>query len=166
MVAIVQTDPSGWWLGELRGKRGLFPQNYCKLLFGDDEDSSYDSEEDSSLEWDSADDREAEKEGQSDSMLQVCRVCELVQEASLLCRQCGCALQDCPLLPREEYLRTSLLDSIRQASALSQLRKPKRRSLRPDSVDFVKAALEKTRVATAGCGDDGSDDEDDSAWDD
>ena len=26
------TDPSGWWIGSLRGKQGLFPNNYIEKI--------------------------------------------------------------------------------------------------------------------------------------
>lgn len=26
------TDPSGWWTGRLRGKQGLFPNNYVAKI--------------------------------------------------------------------------------------------------------------------------------------
>ncbi len=39
-MSVIKSDASGWWIGELRGVRGLFPANYCKILYADDEDSS------------------------------------------------------------------------------------------------------------------------------
>jgi hypothetical protein len=80
---------------QLNGKEGLFPANYCKLLYGDDEDSSFD-DDDESLSWSSED--EADKKAKENAMYQVCKVCALAQDAALLCRQCGCSLADVPLV--------------------------------------------------------------------
>jgi len=30
--AVFVTDPSGWWTGRLRGKQGLFPNNYVTKI--------------------------------------------------------------------------------------------------------------------------------------
>ncbi|XP_076333550.1 unconventional myosin-Ie-like [Tachypleus tridentatus] len=32
LIGIVKQDPSGWWLGKLKGKEGLFPGNYVEVL--------------------------------------------------------------------------------------------------------------------------------------
>ena len=159
---MIRVDKSGWWLGELRGKQGLFPANYCKLLYGDDEDSSYD-EEDDSLSW-SSDEEADRKKDSAAAMMQVCRVCELAQDASLLCRQCGCSLADVPMQPKEEFLRGNLLNSIRQVASIKL-----RKVASPDETAAAKtapklssleAALSKTRKAANG-DDERDDDEED-----
>lgn len=70
---------------------------------------------DDSLEL-SSDDDDGPK-ARDDAMYQVCTVCQLGQDAALLCSQCGCSLADVPLVRKDEYLRSNLLASIRLASA-------------------------------------------------
>ena len=40
MIHVLNRDPSGWWDGELKGRRGWFPSNYVQketLLLAEDE---------------------------------------------------------------------------------------------------------------------------------
>lgn len=32
IVEVLKEDDSGWWLGRLRGKEGLFPSNYVQKI--------------------------------------------------------------------------------------------------------------------------------------
>lgn len=32
VIDIIKEDPSGWWTGRLRGKQGLFPNNYVTKI--------------------------------------------------------------------------------------------------------------------------------------
>nr|2XMF_A Chain A, Myosin 1e Sh3 [Mus musculus] len=32
IIDIIKEDPSGWWTGRLRGKQGLFPNNYVTKI--------------------------------------------------------------------------------------------------------------------------------------
>ncbi len=132
------------FLSQLRGKEGLFPANYCKLLYGDDEDSSYDDEEDS-LSWSSED--EKEKKSSENQMYQVCKVCELAQDAALLCRQCGCSLADTPMVRKDEYLRSNLLESIKSASISKLRRVAREEQAAREKQSALEAALSKTRRA-------------------
>jgi hypothetical protein len=34
VIHVFNRDPSGWWDGELEGKRGWFPSNYVNADFG------------------------------------------------------------------------------------------------------------------------------------
>lgn len=34
VIHVFNRDPSGWWDGELEGKRGWFPSNYVNVEFG------------------------------------------------------------------------------------------------------------------------------------
>ena len=31
VITVINQDESGWWLGELKGSRGLFPYNYVEI---------------------------------------------------------------------------------------------------------------------------------------
>ncbi|GIX88889.1 unconventional myosin-Ie [Caerostris extrusa] len=31
-ITVIKQDPSGWWLGKLKGKEGLFPSNYVEII--------------------------------------------------------------------------------------------------------------------------------------
>ncbi|GFY69955.1 unconventional myosin-Ie [Trichonephila inaurata madagascariensis] len=32
IITVIKQDPSGWWLGKLKGKEGLFPSNYVEII--------------------------------------------------------------------------------------------------------------------------------------
>lgn len=73
-------------------------------------------------------------------------MCELAQDAALLCRQCGCSLADAPPVRKDEYLRSNLLSSIKGVS-VAQLRRvgAPEAAARPAPLSSLEAALSKTR---------------------
>ena len=40
IITVIKEDPSGWWKGELNGKVGLFPFNFCQEMSGESTQSN------------------------------------------------------------------------------------------------------------------------------